>query len=275
MTERSGSLIVRGAAAALALMLSAACTGGAADGPTEPSDAAASPDTATSPDAATSPTPSAVEARPSPTPTPTGPDDEGWAEHLGLTEEELEQRRASDDFLEFAEPRRAREHPRFDETHGDLGLEPAPGDGLEYEEGEWVRPVNPRSLASEFLLPFRDTLLAEGLEPATGVTFTGDHMGPKVDGGYVNRIGRVEANQRQILIAVAFYKGNNGEHRGRVAMAAANVDVIDAGRHQIELTLVDFNDHVADAAVGNDWSETWSDKIADKARAWGVPREFE
>lgn len=275
MSDDGDSLTARVAALAAVVVLAVACNGGTADDTTDPSDVAASPDPTSDPagpesQASPSPTPT-----PTPTETPTGPDDEGWAEHLGLTEEELEERRASDDFLEFAEARRAREHPRFDETHGGIGLEPTSGDGLEFEEGEWVEPVSPQAVARQFLLPFRDTLLAEGVEPASEVAFTGDHMGPRVSGGYVNRIHRAEPDQRQILIAVAFYEGIDGEDRGRVAMAAADVDIIDPKKYQVDLTIVEFESHVADAAVAPDWSDTWSEEIADKVRAWGEPREFE
>lgn len=267
MSDRFRVLIVRGAAVAVALMLSAACTGDAADDRGEPSDAATPPNVA----ATVFPSPDATPPSPIPTPTetPTGPDDEGWAEHLGLTEEELEQRRASDDFLEFAKPRRAREHPRFDSTHGNLGLRPVPGDGLDVQKGQGVNPLNPRALFRNFLLPFRDSLLAEELTPVKPDKVPGS------DGSYVSRAHRQKAAQRQIFVAVAFYKDDTGEIRGRVAMAAANVNIIDSARNRVELKVVDFDHNVADALVGDNWSDTWREQLADEARAWGKPREFE
>lgn len=259
MTDRFGSLVVRGAAMTVALMLAAACNGDAVDGSTEPSDAAASPDVAMAP------SPSPDESLPSPTPTPTaaptGPDDEGWAEHLGLTEEELEQRRASDDFLEFAKPRRAREHPRFSHTHRRIGLQSVPGDELSVGKGDWGWPLNRQAVARQFLPPFRDTLLAEGLKPAPGKEI------PGVGGSYVYRIGRDDANDRQLLMAVAFYVTGD-QHRARVAMAAADVHILDRDRNEVELTVVESDNQVADVAVGVSWEETYKKELHEPVGAW-------
>lgn len=260
LTVRVAALVaMRVAALAAVLVLAAACNGETADDRTDPSDAA-SPDVSSDlgSDDATSASPTPT---PTPTETPTGPDDEGWAEHLGLTEEELEERRASDDFLEFAEARRAREHPRFDHTHRKIGLESVPEDGLSVEKGDWGWPLNRQAVAHQFLPPFRDTLLAEDLEPAPG-----DQI-PDVGGSYVFRIGRNDPDHRQLLMAVAFYSSDK-HYRARVAMAAAEVKINDRDRNEVELAVVELDNQVADVAVGKSWDETYENKLYDRIGNW-------
>lgn len=262
MSDDGDSLTARVAALAAVVVLAVACNGGTADDTTDPSDAAASPDPTSDSagsegEASPSPTPT-----PTPTGTPTGPDDEGWAEHLGLTEEELEKRRASDDFLEFAEARRAREHPRFKNTHGNIGLISVSGDGFDVEDGQGISALNERDVAQDFLLPFRDILLAEGLEPALGDEIR------DVGGNYVYRLARNDPQDRQLFMAVAFYRPGDDRLRARIAMAAADVEVIDADRYQAVLDVVEIDTEVTDVAVNKGWDEAYDNRVYDPVGVW-------
>lgn len=203
------SVAGRARAAILAPLVAGALTAvGCTDD--EPDVSRATPAGTPAAEPAPTPTPR-VPATPTPAAVPTGPDDDGWAEHLGLTAEELAQRRASDDFLEWAEPRRARTSLGASHIFERVAWRPANDDTR-------VHFINPEEIWPSFAPQFRDHLLARGRPPSE------TPPGRDATHGYLHAVSRQNDAEMQRFVLVGFYEAD-GQINGLVGQVAVRLTI--------------------------------------------------
>ena len=148
-------------------------------------------------------TPAPVSATPTPTPAPTEPPPT------------LEDLRASDAYIEFAETRRARSAPGVDRAYNGFGWDG--GDGNYYEF------VNASTLWNEVVQPVRDDLLRSGHE------FKGAILDQTVQHAYVGIKPR-RPSDPQVIAFYAFSSSADGETRVRIHAARIAVETKGSAR---------------------------------------------
>jgi|GEM_PF-5036065 len=139
-------------------------------------------------------TPAPVSATPTPTPAPTEPPPT------------LEDLRASDAYIEFAETRRARSAPGVDRAYNGFGWDG--GDGNYYEF------VNASTLWNEISGPVRDQLLDLGIE------YKGELLDGEIPAPYVVSFRRHADEDTQTIALIGASETNHGI---RVHIAAVSI----------------------------------------------------
>lgn len=213
--------------------------------------------TSEQPEATATPVHPTAASTPTPAEIPSGPDDPGWAEHLGLTEEELERRRASDDFLEWAEPRRARESPGFVHTHGRLGWYDTNSQGR-------FAYINHQAVWQYLAQPLRDRLLAKGRP------IEEDIQGLEHKYGYLFSVTRDHDTDLQRIVIIGRYEGQEGRPRALVDQAALELESPDSDSSQ-RLRRARFHQRRAtphDVEIDGHWEEVYERDILPALQDW-------